>query len=40
MQPNFCSPSQFLQRTDDLASALGCNLKELPEKMGISERLP
>jgi hypothetical protein len=38
MQPNFCSPLQFLQRTDALASVLACNLNDLPEKIGISER--
>jgi hypothetical protein len=38
MQDKFCSPLQFLQRTDALASALGCYLKEVPEKIGISER--
>lgn len=38
MQHNFCSSSQFLQRTDALASVLACNLNDLPEKLGISER--
>lgn len=38
MQHNFCSPLQFLQRTDALASVLACNLNDLPEKIGISER--
>jgi hypothetical protein len=38
MQDFFCSPSQFLQRTDALASALDCYLRDLPAKIGISER--
>jgi hypothetical protein len=38
MQYNFCSPLQFLQRTDALASVLACNLNDLPAKIGISER--
>ena len=29
---------QFLQRTDDLAALLGCYLRDLPAKIGISER--
>jgi hypothetical protein len=38
MQHKFCSPSHFLQRTDALALRAGCLLKELPAKLGISER--
>ena len=38
MQDIFCSPLQFLQRTDALASVLGCYLRDLPAKIGISER--
>jgi hypothetical protein len=38
VQDHFCSPMQFLQRTDDLAARLGCYLRDLPAKIGISER--
>lgn len=38
MQEQFCSFRIFSQRTDALASALGLNLNELPEKIGISQR--
>lgn len=38
MQEIICSPLQFSQRTDALASLLGCYLKDLPAKIGISER--
>jgi len=38
MQDKFCSSLQFLQRTDDLAHHLGCYLRDLPDKIGISER--
>lgn len=38
MQENICSSLQFSQRTDALASALGCRLVDLAGKIGISER--
>ena len=38
MQDIFCSSSHFSQRTDFLAESLGVFLRELPEKIGISER--
>jgi len=38
MQDRICSPLQFLQRTDALALARSCLLKDLPEIIGISER--
>jgi len=38
MQHNFCSHSHFSQRTDRLAEILGCNLNDLPGKIGISQR--
>ena len=38
MQDKFCSSLQFLQRTDDLTARLNCYLRDLPAKIGISER--
>lgn len=38
MQETICSSLQFLQRTDALASVLKCYLRDLPAKIGISER--
>lgn len=38
MQHKNCSHENFLQRTDALASALNCFLKDLPAKLQISER--
>ena len=38
MQDKFCSSLQFLQRTDNLTARLNCYLRDLPAKIGISER--
>ncbi|MBK1884119.1 hypothetical protein JIN85_16990 [Luteolibacter pohnpeiensis] len=38
-QPENRTFSHFSQRTDSLALALGCNLEDLPEKLGISRRM-
>ena len=39
MQDNFRSNSHFFERTNLLASVFSVNLKELPRKIGISERM-
>ena len=39
MQENFRSASHFSQRTESLAVALGVHLKELPSRLGFSERM-
>jgi hypothetical protein len=39
MQEKFRSFRNFLSRTDDLAANLGVKMREIPAKMGISERM-